>query len=58
MAQNIIYSAYILDDSQIDLLLEKFILTFKKTQKNWNNIKKNFDIGSVSKSMGAVKANS
>ena len=48
---------YILNDSQIDLLLEKFILTFKNTQKNWSQIKKSFDIGSVSKSMGAVKTN-
>ena len=48
---------YILNDTQIDLLLEKFILTFKNTQKKWNDIKKNFDIGSVSKSMGAVKVN-
>ena len=48
---------YILNDTQIDLLLEKFILTFKNSQKKWNDIKKNFDIGSVSKSMGAVKVN-
>ncbi len=48
---------FILTDPEIDFLIEKFILTFNYTQKNWIKIKNNFDLSSVSKSMGAIKEN-
>ena len=46
---------FILSDSEIDLIIEKFIFSFKHISSNWNSYKDKANLGSVSGSMGGVK---